>query len=126
MIRNIHYQCPCTQPETATELQQQLAALSRLHPFLLGATITWENNTLNLRLRIGGVDRWKISSNSRRIITTMLRRVKLDWTQATLISEEPEQTARSLTKETGRNPGHTPRGRKAKTWQHIPWTGDPR
>lgn len=129
MIQTFHFRVPLGEAEAdplIATLRDKLERLVRLKPTLRGVRLEASEGFLLMSLRCAGHNRWACSYDARRIAATMLNRVKLDVNAAELISIESEKTSRNLTKETGRNPGHTPRGsrRKATEWEHLPWWGD--
>lgn len=88
--------------------------LSKLHQALRGADITATPTHITISLRIAASDRWRVSNSARVIATALIRSMKLDIHTAELINVQTATSARSFTKEQGRNPNHTPRGTKNK------------
>lgn len=112
--------------ETVAALREHVARLVRLNAVLRGMKATTEAGTLTLVLRCAGHNRWRISSDCRRIAASLLRRVRLDWRAAQLELVSTEPTARSLTKEQGRTvvPRPSRVTQDGSPWDHIPWWGD--
>lgn len=128
MIQIFHVQAPLgdadPEPLIAT-LQARLARLQDIYPGLRGARVQASEGFLELILRCAGRDRWVLSRTARTIASSMLRRVKLDPKQATVVGVDTAPSARTLTKQDGRNPNHTARGPGKKRWDDVAWESDP-
>ena len=123
MIQIIHIDVPLgdkqAEPLIAT-LSASLQRMQVLYPALLGCAVDASDRALHISLRVAGSDRWNITRSARTIATSMLRRVKLDVSTATVARTETPPNARSLTLATGRNPNHTPRGHAKRRWNPEP------
>ena len=80
-------------------------------PPLRGADVKAAGGVLTLTLRVIGRNRWDVSNKARKIATSMLGRVHIPVSVATMELTETPPTAHTLTKDTGRNlTNHRPRG----------------
>lgn len=130
MIQTFHYKVPVT-ANTEALVEGLRARLSRLmiqYAGLRGVHIDIHDDHLLLTLRVAGHNRWRISSDAREILLTMLRRAGGDWRNAELMTVKTEPTLRNLTAETGRQPREgkgkgSHRGRRS--WDHVEWQGEP-
>lgn len=99
-------------PDTAVATLNAAAdMLRRLYPAFLSAQGVADQNVLTLTLRISARDQFACITAARKIGTNMLLRVRIPADQGTLQLVGSEPSARSLTKERGRNvSGHRKRG----------------
>lgn len=131
MIQTFHYQVPvdATDVDVLVEgLRSRLSRLTVQYRRLRGVTIDIHDDHLMLKLRVAGHNRWRISSDARDILLSMLRRAGGDWRHTQLLLVETEPTLRNLTLETGRQPRESQgKGsrRGSRAWDHIEWQGEP-
>lgn len=81
-----------------------LNILMQRHPALRGAAVDASTaGVLELSLKVQGTDRWKTQRAARTIASMVLRKVKIDPNLGKVASVHTAPSARSLTKEQGRN-----------------------
>jgi hypothetical protein len=63
---------------TISSLNAQIAKVQEFYPALRSASLSASEGVLTMRLRVSGRSRWHVAYSSRRIASSMLRRIKLD------------------------------------------------
>ena len=63
---------------TISTLQAQIAKVQEFYPALRSASLSASEGHLTMRLRVSGRTRWHVSYSTRKIASSMLRRLKLD------------------------------------------------
>lgn len=119
MIRIVTIVAPLPEDVDTLQLKSRLDDakdhVARLHPSLRGMTVTTEDSTLTLRLRVAASDTWRCSARGRLIGEALLRRSGTTFAKATM-------TGVSRMDDGGKMPprGVPPRSRKA-TYEDVAW-----
>lgn len=73
-------------PDAAiSALSAQIAKVQEFYPALRCASLSASEGHLTMRLRVSGRTRWHVSYSTRRIASSMLRRLKLDPSTGTMM-----------------------------------------
>lgn len=112
MIQTITYRTPVAGEDyevTAQRLRNRGAEISRNRNVLRGVQVEHVGDVLELRLRVSGVDRWRIAESARKLGTFMLASEALTFTHPLQpYSVVTESNRRHLTAENGRTPREHP------------------
>lgn len=100
-----------TPTDAVAAIHKAYEIMTGKHPALLGMTINNPPDAVEMQLRVGGHDRWRVQHNARLLATVIARRAGLPYKQAVWLRAESEPNARQLTKDEGRDFSHAPRGR---------------
>jgi hypothetical protein len=100
---------------TAEAIQEIVGRLVRDRNTLRGARIVYDTETLDLSLRISGMDRWQIAREARRTASYLLASQRLTYVRPLEpVHEITERSARDLTLQEGRTPQSVTGGRGRK------------
>lgn len=112
MIQTITYRTPVSGEDyevTARRLRDRGAEISRNRNVLRGVQVEHVGDVLELRLRVSGVDRWRIAESARKLGTFMLASEALTFAHPLQpYSVITESNRRHLTAENGRTPREHP------------------
>jgi hypothetical protein len=89
----------------AADINERIDKLTSMRPMLLGGAARVDGNTIGIRLRLSGLDRWKLSHEGAKIATFLMNATHLTFTrpvQVELIVTEP--TRNKLRVGEGRTP----------------------
>lgn len=105
MIQTYHVQAPCDAPAATVQgvLTDAVEHITRRHPALRGAHFSVDAGVLEIAVRVQGLDRWKCQRAAVTIASALLRKVKIDANLGKVVAVHTTPSARSLTREQGRN-----------------------
>lgn len=105
MIQTYTVRAPLDAPAATVlgVLNDAVDHITRRHPALRGAKFDADAEGLEIAVRVQGTDRWKCQRAAVTIASALLRKVKIDPGQGTVVRVETAPSPRSLTKEQGRN-----------------------
>lgn len=114
MIQTFEVTAPLGQRDAGDSIATLQSAAEKIRttfPALLEATVTASDSVLTLLLKVSARNRWDVSIKARKIATSVLWRLKIHASEAEMQLVHTAPSAKSLTKEQGRNvSGHVKRG----------------